>query len=259
MEHLRERKRELEETFWSEEPSSDEDQSDEELANPAMDDLTQCPPSDLIAEILNPSAAKDVSRLRELILIAEDTDFSPQESALLAPWLLNFALQQRDSNDPEDTPVVWSAIRTGASMLKPEAADQLRPLLEPGHPIETSLVALKMLGRIFEAQPPTDVDQHLTLAADVRGIATLLLNRYAITISQSATMAQLAIHALAATASSEAIPVAETTRELKVAWFTQGTTRELRDLREAWQSRSTPVADGPRELLDAVMRTLTEN
>ena len=50
-------------------------------------------------------------------------------------------------------------------------------------------MTVKMLGRIFEAQPPADVDQYPELAAEVRQIAESLLNRYAIASSQSAAMA----------------------------------------------------------------------
>jgi hypothetical protein len=207
--------------------------------------------SDRLAdELLRLDVEKDWPRLRELILTAEDFDFTLEESALLAPRLLDLAIQYRDSNDQQDAPAVFSAIRTGASMLRPNEASRLLALLEPGHPIETSLVALKMLGRVFEAQPPERLDQRTDLAGEVRGIAESLLNRYAIASSQSAAMAQLAVHALAAMASNDTLQIVRAVRHIGVSWFTQQTARELRELQSSWNARSVPVAPEVLELLE---------
>lgn len=221
-----------------------------------FDDVSQWSSAQLASEILEPQVESNMPSLREMILIAEDTGFTADQSSRLAPWFLSFAERRRDSSDPQDEAAVWSAIRTGAAMLTPDAADDLRPLLQPGHSIETSLVAVKMLGRIFEAQPPTDVDQHSALAGEVCQIAESLLNPYAITVSQSAAMAQLAIHALAAMASSETDRIVEIAQGLGAAWFTRRTHRKLRELRDIWANRSAAVSDGPRDLLDRVIETL---
>jgi hypothetical protein len=210
----------------------------------------------LTSEILKPDAESNPQRLREMILTAENTGFTVDQSSLLAPWFLDFAKRRRDSDDPRDEAVVWAAIRTGASMLTPDQAHSLRPLLEPGHSIETSLVAVKMLGRIFEAQPPTDKDQHPALAIDVDQIAESLLNRYAITVSKSAAMAHLAIYALAAMASSQIHRVLDVAKGLGAVWFTRRAYRKLCELRRIWALRASPVPDGPRTLLDRAIETL---
>ncbi len=210
---------------------------------------------DVLADaLLGPDGENDWPRLRELIWRAEDTEFSVEQSARLAPRLLELAIRHRDIGDPQDDGAVFSAIRTGASMLRPSEARRLRPLLEPGHPIETSLVAVKMLGRIFEAQPPSDVDQFPELAADVRRITDSLLNRYAIAISQSAAMAQLAIYALAAMGSTDSQVAVKCVRELDVTWFTRRTIRKLSDLTGYWTSRS--VAGSVAALLDRLLNIL---
>ena len=152
--------------------------------------------------------------------------------------------------------MVFSAIRTGASMLRPNDARRLLVLLEPGHSIDTSLVTLKMLGRIFEAQPPGRLDQYADLAGEVRKIADSLLNRYAISSSQSAAMAQLAIYALAAMASNETLDVVRTVRQIGVAWFIQQTAHELRELRGYWDGRSSTVAPEVVDLLERATQEL---
>ena len=115
-------------------------------------------------------------RLRQLILMAEDFSCTPNTSALLAPCLLDIAIKYRDSQDLQGSSVVYSAIRTGASMLQPgsqgwkSAENRLLILLQPGHPIDTVLVTLKMIGRIFEAQPPEELNQHTNLVSESRSI-----------------------------------------------------------------------------------------
>ncbi len=233
-----------------------EEQVGGQAVDATTDDVLQLTSDQIASAILDPEAKADMLRLREMILIAEDTGFTVEQSKQLAPWLLSFAERNRDSSDPQDEAAVWSAIRTGASMLTPNDTDGLRTLLEPGHSIETSLVTVKMLGRIFEAQPPAEVDEHQELAHEVCQIAKSLLNRYVITVSQSAAMAQLAIYTLAAMASSETQQIVETVQQLGVTWFAQQTLRELCELRSIWSSRPVSVADQPQELLDRVIQTL---
>ena len=229
----------------------------------------------LANEILGGNLQRGWPRLRKLILIAEDFDFTSEESTLLAPRLLELAIQYRDSNDQQDAPAVWSAIRTGASMLRPNKASRLLALLKPGHPIETSLVALKMLGRIFEAQRPEKLDQHTDLANEVRGIAESLLeqvrlvegtfyiiagrasrNAVVVDSSQNAAMTQLAAYALATMASNDTLQIVRAVRHIGASWFTQQTARELRELQRSWESRSSPIAPEVLGLLECAMNEL---
>ncbi len=212
--------------------------------------------SSMISQLDQYVYVDDMPRLRELILTIDDTSFSPQKRTQLDSWLLKFAIQFRDSKDTGDVAVVWSAIRTGASMIGLDAADHLLTLMELGHHIETSLVAVKMLGRIFEVRPPTDVDQHSNLADGVLELVTPLLKPCVIKLNDCPPMVSLAIYALAAMACSEVIPVVETVHKLGIPWITRWTTHKLRDLREVWQIRPDPVSDKPRELLENALRTL---
>ena len=236
-----------------------EERGDVQSVDITADDVSQWASDQLVSALMDTKAESDMPRLREMILIAEDTGFSVEESERLAPWLLSFAQRYRDSSDPEDEAAVWSAIRTGASMLRPQAANLLFPLLEPGHSIETSLVTVKMLGRIFEAQPPARVDEYQGLANEVYQMADFLLNRYAITSSQNAAMGQLAIYALAAMASSEIHGIVKSVQRLDIAWFTQQTLRELRELGNIWANRSVAVAKQPRKLLDETIQMLVHH
>ena len=141
-------------------------------------------------------------------------------------------------------------------MLCPPEASRLLALLKPGHSIETCLVALKMLGRIFEAQPPERPDQHTDLAGEVRGIAESLLNPYTIANSKIAAMAQLAVCTLAAMASNETLNIVRAVREIGVSWFSQQTARELRELQSSWNARPVSVAPEVLGLLERAMNEL---
>jgi hypothetical protein len=252
--------------FWKLEYSSDVEEPiecvkvidliDERETDTTADDISQWTSGQLASAIMDIKAESDMPRLREMIFIAEDIDFTVAQSEQLAPRLLSFAEKYRDSNDPQDEPAVWSAIRTGASMLRPNAAERLLPLLEPGHSIDTSLVTVKMVGRIFEAQPTAKVDEYKELANEICQIARFLLNPHAITASPSAAKAQLAIYALAAMASSKIHGVIKDVQRLNMTWFTKQTLRELRELANIWANRPVPVADRPQKLLDRVIQTL---
>ena len=223
------------------------------------EDITEWDSAHIAVEILQTDAESNMPKLREMILLAEDTNFTVEEDSQLAPWLLNFAERYRDSSDSQDAPAVYSAIRTGASMLAPNEADSLCPLLQPGHSIETSLVAVKMLGRIFEAQPPTDVDQHKDLANEVSQIAESLLNRHVIAVIQSAAKAHLAIYALAAMASSDTERMIEIAQGLDAAWFTRRMRHKLTELRDVWASRSDALSEKPFALINRMIETLSAN
>jgi hypothetical protein len=252
--------------FWEpkyslniEEPSECGEDVSEIETDAITDEVSQWTSSQLASAILNSQAESDMLRLREMILLAEDTSFTVKESEKLAPWLLKFAEKYRDSDDPQNEAAVWSAIRTGASMLHPQDTECLSLLLEPGHRIETSLVTVKMLGRIFEAQPPMKLDEYENLAGKVYQIAELVRNPYAIASPPGAAMAHLAIYALVAMANSKTGQIIEAVRKLNVMWFTRRTTRKLHYLRSTWASHPRPVPQAPHKLLDEALQILEQD
>lgn len=173
----------------------------------------------------------NTDELRDLILTAEDQDFTPEQSPLVSAFLLDYALQNRNSSDPVDVSGVLSAIRTGASMLRPREAWRLMPLLDDYYPIDTRVVALKMLGRIFKAQPPDGPDQHKGIADVVRRIAEWELEDWSEDPSSRlrATI-QLAVYAIVAMKGSQAAGLIKRIGDLCPEWFVQQLERELAGL-----------------------------
>lgn len=211
---------------------------------------------ELSEQLLVVNARQDKPRVRELVILAEDTAFTRAQSQRVFPRLLHLAEEYRDSGDPDDQPMVWGALRTGGSMLQAQEANWLLPLLQPGHVIETSLVAVKMLGRVFEAQPPADIDQYPELTDEVGKMVDSVLNHYAIAASQSAAMADLAIYALVAMASSASLRVMRVVRDLHCEWFARQTGRRLRELEQRWTNRPSSVSPRPLELLKRALAEL---
>lgn len=106
---------------------------------------------DFYNELMTIGGKNHWPRLQELIFQAEDLQFTAEQGAALAPRLLSLAVLHRRISGPEAKDAVLCAVRIGASMLFPNEAAPLLPLLEPGHAIDTSKVAYKMLRRIYAA------------------------------------------------------------------------------------------------------------
>ena len=236
-----------------------EEQIDVQIDDTITDDISQWSSDELTVAILNPHKESDLPHLREMIMIAEDTSFTPKQSKQLAPWFINFANKYCDSNDPQNEAPVLSAIRTGASMLRPHKANLLIPLLEPGHSIETSLVTIKMIGRIFEAQPPTEIDKYKDLVDKVYPAADIVRNPFSITISKSAALAQLAIYALSAMASSKTLEITKFVKQSGITWFIQQTLYDLRELKIIWLNHNVSIASQSYKLLGKIIKTLEGN
>ncbi len=229
----------------------------QDLTPVTADQPNHAGPASLTDALLDTDAAWP--DLRPLILQAEDTRFTPAQSEKVSPRLIALAEARCDSDNPQDAPVVYSAIRTGASMLRPEESDRLLPLVAPGHAIETSLVTVKMIGRIFEAQPPTTIDAFQAVVSEVDRILQpdALLNRYALAASpKSAAIALLAIYALAAMASTRLLAATTRVDQLGMGWFKRRATRKLRELRTIWNDVSDPGLDEPLKLLNQALDQL---
>ncbi len=208
---------------------------------PAVDQPQLAPGADQLAEaILNPSTLQE--QLKAAVFEAEFTQFSATQDASVGVRLIELALEWRDLDDLDMEPVVWSAIRTGASMIPLEKVDLLTPLLEPGHNIETTLVTLKMVYRIFEAEPPTAPDAYPALADNVLEIANAFLNNYAVVNDRDAAAAQLSVVALATMWSSQLAKATELVAGLSHWWFKSQVIDDLKILLNDWVSNQPMVA-----------------
>ena len=215
----------------------------------------------LFNKIMDKKLEEDMIEFRTIVFLIEETDFLIDQNKKLSHRLLAFAEKYRDI-EKADTGTIYSAIRTGASMLKPEKTDILISLLTAGHKIETSLVTIKMIGRIFEAQPPKDVNQYEKLATIIRKIADSLINPYSIMSSESAAQAQLALFALSSMASEQSLEVMTNIIKMKSKWFTISTLHSLNKLKKVWDSQESSTNKNVifllNRLIDGTQRNLNK-
>jgi hypothetical protein len=200
-------------------------------------------PAKLHAKILESDESDSMVGL--LITAAEDTNFTVVQSEALRVWLLNYASHHNDMQ------LCCSAIRTGASMLLPGDVDMIIPLLDPVHSIEKRLVAMKMIGRIFEAQPPISLDQHLHIAGYMCDIANTIINPYIIIADdtngpqmQCAVTGCLAVYALVAMGSTAAIQQVKKVKEINIPWFTSRLHHKINELPDKWPGPGSPRMNG---------------
>ena len=198
------------------------------------------------------------SQWLDMLSAIEHTEFSSSQSRVLGPRLVQWAVAHRDEPQREYRKCVLSAIRSGASMLQSADVSILLPLLEPRHAVETATVTVKMIGRIFEAYPPSEPDAHPDVAAELHEFARFLTNPRVIDLAAgNAASLQLAVYALAAMGSSECVRLAKDVGAMNITWFTEQTHDDLADLRDRWGRLGVGPDQSLTQLLEAVMLRLT--
>ncbi len=220
---------------------------------------------ELLSDIMNPDIESDITHIRETIHLAEDTDFTVEESKIVSPWLLNFAKEYRDSLDTEDEYPVYSAIRTGASMLSTEEVECLFPLLADGHKIETSLVTVKMIGRIFKAQPPSGIGRYELVANEIYNniIVPMTDKPMAVLSHRDAARVELCLtsmiamgSALIAISTDSISDVLE--KVIDETWFKKYLLHNVQELRATWSKRAEPISPIMKKSLDDIINFLEE-
>jgi hypothetical protein len=205
-----------------------------------------------ILDIINSEDKYNVPE--EIIHQIEDTDFTVEQSEIVSPWLIGFALENRDKHDATDVKALFfsvsSAIRTGASMLYPDQVERLFPLLEEGHIVDTSLVTVKMISRIFEAQPPSKIGEHEVVAEKIYEIINSMLNDSLANIRHTdVALIQLGITALVGMGSKKVYQILERIKN-KEKWIDNYIIHNIKDLKKAWQRRKDPISSQMDEFIN---------
>lgn len=196
--------------------------------------------------------------LRELITEIEDVQFSKDQGYRLSKFLIDFAIEERDNqNSPYGRAIIYSAIRTGASMFRRDQVDLLIPLLGKGSVIDTTIVTLKMIGRIFEAQPPDGCNQYDNVSQKIVG--SIKEHMYGLSARDAAHI-QLAIFALAAIASNDVSKVIQTVlnHNNRQKWFNNHILRSLQELSVTWPEMHSPLHPEILVPLDTAIKELKE-
>lgn len=196
-------------------------------------------PEDILSGLKTES---DPVRRRLLIFHAEDAHFSDSQREELAPLLLDFIEQNRDSNNRLDVIATASAIRRYVSVLRIEDLGKVVPLLRPRDGVtaspENQLEILKMLARTYEVLPPAQENPEPDLAKEVFRVAEAHLNPYVFEGEMHAAIALHACLALAGMASPEAREAYSQARDLPFVWFRKLVRRETQKVENLWEAKA---------------------
>lgn len=188
----------------------------------------------------------------------EDVQFSQCQSDCISKLLIDFAIEERDNdNSSYGSAIVYSAIRTGASMLHRDQAHLLIPLLNKDCVVDTTLVTLKMIGRIFEAQPPYGYNYRDNMSKKI--IESIEGCMYRLSIRDAAHI-QLAIFALAAIGSDETLEVVQMVLEHDNCqkWLNNDILHRLQELHVHWSDMDPLPCDEIFTPLDMAISKLKE-
>lgn len=182
---------------------------------------------------------KRIKYFSELVLHIESMNSRNQyTNEKVGKLLINYVIDFRNSQETKDETVIYSAIRRGAAALSVENINLL-PLLESNHTIDTTLVTLKMIGRIYDVHPPKTMDENSEMSHRIKEIAFNLLNHDAMHSSKCRVKIELSLYSLTGMGSSLALDVAKEIKKLDSNndWFIKSCTKDIDELLEKWKDK----------------------
>ena len=155
--------------------------------------------------------------------------------------LLGVAKRLMSSTRAADERVVWSALRTATSLMPTDEVKRLGSFLGPPSPVDTRLVALRCVTRIFEPAPPQPKDYPQELANRIAELADKFLDPDLLIPGEHAAIAIHAVTALVALCDPRAEAAVQQVVQLKCDWVARLIRQELQRLLSSWE---TSEADG---------------
>lgn len=184
-----------------------------------------------------------------LVLAAESMQFLSQGMREeLADRLLAIARELRNSRQTFDASTVWSALRTYASLIPRNEVVSLLEFLNGQGTVDTRLVALQCVARMFEPALPEPGQVSSVLADCVYIFAEKMTDPLVITPGEVAAIALNAICALAAIRDPRLPDTLARVVKLKKPWFARQVRQRLHLLAVGWQ----PCGTGAQQAIDAI-------
>ncbi|MCX7424173.1 MAG: hypothetical protein NTW96_00825 [Planctomycetia bacterium] len=152
--------------------------------------------------------------------------------------------------------VVWSAMRRFASLLPPEEVGSLLEFLDREGSVDTRMVALQCVARLFEGAPPADTASVEPLANRVAELAEKFLDPDVFSSGENSGIARWAVVALAALGSPRLKYGLEHVKSLDKSWFSARVSQELRGLLNGWRDAGVSESDATVRLVQESLRTI---
>jgi hypothetical protein len=202
----------------------------------------------IVSELKKPSISGIMWR-NHLVLAAESMQFVTQGMREeLADRLLAIARELRHSRQAFDASTVWSALRTYASLIPRDRVVSLLEFLNGQGTVDTRLVALQCVARMFEPAPPEPGHAPSVLADCVYIFAEKMTDPLVITPGEVAAIALNAICALAAIRDPRLPDTLARVVKLKKPWFERQVRQRLHLLAVGWQT----CGAGAQQAIDAI-------
>ncbi len=181
-----------------------------------------------------------------LVFAAENAHFAAlEQQANVCERLRQLALELRESPAAETEHVVWSAMRRFSSLVPAEDAHFLLQFLDRGGSVDTRMVALQCIARVFQSAPPSDPRMVDTLVARVAEYAEKLLDPDVFSGGENSAIARHAVVALAALGSERAEQFMHQVSALGRRWFSRQVRDRLNELLDGWRkNQEVPVSSG---------------
>ena len=172
-----------------------------------------------------------------LIYAAENVHFRDSaQQAKVRSRLRELALGLREVSRAGTDHVVWSALRRFSSLMPPEKANELVEFLDRKGVVDTRMVALQCVARVFHAGPPSDAPALEPLTLRVAEYAEKFLDQDVFGGGENSSIARNAVLALAALGSPKLDDSVARVNALGRRWLSRRVQIQLQELLDGWKN-----------------------
>ncbi len=193
-----------------------------------------------------------------LVFAAEDVQFTGESlRRSVEESLKRIAVDLRGSRRAGVDRVVWSALRRFASLVDERHVGELRDFLDPNGYVDTRLVALQGIARVFEHHPPQRGEEVGPLADRAHEIAKKLLDADVFASGETSAIATQAVMVLCVLGDRRALECIDRAKALGRQWVGRKLRDCLGDVRTAWlEDEKAPKESEVFQLVDEALTHL---
>jgi len=196
-----------------------------------------------------------------IVFAAENVHFkAPGQQSRVCSRLRELALELREVSQAGTEHVVWSAMRRFSSLMPTEEANDLIEFLDRKGVVDTRMVALQSIARMFQAAPPSDAAAFEPLVRRVAEYAEKFLDPDVFAGGENSSIARNAVFALAALGSPKLQECAARVNALGRRWLSFQIQRQLQELLDSWKNQDPGSEDSPAfEVVERAVKTVQTN
>ncbi len=193
-----------------------------------------------------------------LVYAAENVHFKdPNQQARVRARLRELALELRETSRAGVEHVVWSALRRFSSLLPREEANDLLEFLDRKGVVDTRMVALQCVSRVFHAGPPSDPAAFEPLAGRVAEYGKKFLDPDVFAGGENSSIARNAVLALAALGSPRLEGCVDRVNALDRRWLSRQVRRQLQELLDTWKGHDSGSEGSPAfEIVESALKAV---